>query len=151
MTSTFNLRVGVFSNGKEVISVNWYKVGQFCSVFVGGMIGGVARYEAGLWLNTNTFLETTFVNVIGCFFLTFTIYGLDLIIDLPDWLILGFGTGVVGAFTTFSTFVLLVDQNMLLHTPETIWFLIINLVGGFLTACLGYLTARLMDRGKKIW
>ncbi|EEI24803.1 fluoride efflux transporter FluC [Lentilactobacillus hilgardii] len=133
------------------MKVDWYRIGQFSSVFIGGMIGGVARYEVGNWLSANTFAGTTFVNVVGCFFLTVTIYGLDLVIDLPEWIILGFGTGVIGAFTTFSTFALLFAQNIQQQPIETLWFLAINLIGGFITAILGYLTARLMDRGKKIW
>ncbi|MFD1125128.1 fluoride efflux transporter FluC [Lentilactobacillus raoultii] len=133
------------------MAINWYKLGQFASVFVGGMIGGVGRYEIGNWLNANTFAGTTFVNVVGCFFLTFTIYGLDLVIDLPDWLILGLGTGVVGAFTTFSTFALLFVQGIRTQPTAALLFMIINLIGGFATAILGYIAARLMDRGKKIW
>ncbi|EHL97996.1 hypothetical protein HMPREF9103_01738, partial [Lentilactobacillus parafarraginis F0439] len=88
--------------------------------------------------------------IVGCFLLTFNIYGLDLVIDLPNWLILGFGTGVVGAFTTFSTFALLVVQQMQQPLVAT-GFLILNLVGGFFTALLGYGAARLMDRGKRVW
>lgn len=133
------------------MAINWYKLGQFASVFVGGMIGGVGRYEIGNWLNANTFAGTTFVNVVGCFFLTFTIYGLDLVIDLPDWLILGLGTGVVGAFTTFSTFALLFVQGIKTQPTAALLFMIFNLIGGFATAILGYIAARLMDRGKKIW
>ncbi|KRM44950.1 CrcB family protein [Lentilactobacillus parafarraginis] len=132
------------------MKVNWYKVLQFGAVFVGGMIGGIGRYEVGLWVNSNSLLATTVVNIVGCFLLTFNIYGLDLVIDLPNWLILGFGTGVVGAFTTFSTFALLVVQQMQQPLVAT-GFLILNLVGGFFTALLGYGAARLMDRGKRVW
>lgn len=132
------------------MKVNWYKVLQLGAVFVGGMIGGIGRYEVGLWVNSNSLLATTVVNIVGCFLLTFNIYGLDLVIDLPNWLILGFGTGVVGAFTTFSTFALLVVQQMQQPLVAT-GFLILNLVGGFFTALLGYGAARLMDRGKRVW
>ncbi len=132
--------------------INWIVAGQWLAVFIGGMIGGVARYEVGLWLSPSTFAGTTFVNVIGCFLLTFNIYGLDLVIDFPAWLILGFGTGVVGAFTTFSTFALLFMQNVQQRPFASFSFMLINLVCGFITAALGYLAARLIDRGRKnVW
>ncbi|GHP14471.1 putative fluoride ion transporter CrcB [Lentilactobacillus fungorum] len=131
--------------------LNWNKLSQVTAVFSGGMLGGGLRYEVGNWLNVNTLTSTTLANVIGCFCLTFTIYGLDLVIDLPEWLILGFGTGVVGAFTTFSTFALLFMQQVFQHPTQTWLFLLLNLVGGFITALIGYLAARLMDRGKGIW
>lgn len=130
----------------------WYRINQFAAVFIGGMLGGVSRYEVGNWLNgVNTLMGTTMVNLVGCFLLTFTIYGLDLNLDLPEWEILGIGTGFVGAFTTFSTFSVQVVQSVSADPFGAFVFLTVNLVGGFGCVLLGYFAAIALERGKRIW
>lgn len=145
-------KMRILGGGKVMNRRNWYKLGQLTSVFVGGMLGGVSRYEVGNWLNgVNTVMGTTVVNLVGCFLLTFTIYGLDLNIDLPEWEILGIGTVFVGAFTTFSTFTLDFVQNVSHDPIGSFIFLTVNLIGGFLCVLFGYLAALAMERGKRIW
>ncbi|WP_040471190.1 fluoride efflux transporter FluC [Lentilactobacillus kisonensis] len=118
---------------------DWYRVGQFLSVFMGGMIGGVGRYEVGIWLNDgHSLLATTTVNLVGCFLLVFTIYGLDLHFAFPEWIILGLGTGIIGAFTTFSTFTVQFVQTIQTDSLTAIGFLAANLFGGMLMAILGF-------------
>lgn len=88
------------------------------AVSVGGGIGATARYAAALlWPTTaGTFPLTTFlVNVIGC-----GIIGVFMVIITDVWAAHRlvrpfFGTGVLGGFTTFSTYAVdiqrLVDQG----------------------------------------
>lgn len=131
--------------------VNWYKIGQLLSVFIGGMTGGAGRYEVGKWLgSSHSLLATTSVNLIGCYLLVFTIYGLDLHVDLPEWLILGLETGIVGSFTTFSTFGVQFVQTATTHLAIAILYLTVNLVGGFFMAMLGFGTAHVIDWRQKI-
>ena len=80
----------------------WYRLGQVSAVFCGGALGGIARYEIGNWIHSaNGLLGTSVVNLAGCFLLTFTIYGLDLRFDLPEWQILGLGTGFHHFFNVY--------------------------------------------------
>lgn len=128
----------------------WYKIGQVLAVFGGGMLGGLGRYGVDQWLSgVNSLAGTMTVNLLGCFLLTFTIYGLDLNLDLPEWEILGIGTGLVGAFTTFSTFALHFVKNIVQHPVGAVIFLIVNLVGGFACVFLGYLATVQLERRRR--
>jgi CrcB protein len=86
----------------------WRVIGlHFLSVGIGGMIGSVLRYAAGLY--TERLWETAFpygtlfVNVAGCFLLGF-LTGWEYGKKLPSYLAAGLGTGMIGSFTTFSAF-----------------------------------------------
>lgn len=73
------------------------------AVAFGGALGAVARYGADQTLSAHsTFPWSTFVvNVVGCFFIGWFSESLG---DSPDWLRTGLIVGLVGGFTTFSTF-----------------------------------------------
>lgn len=91
-------------------------------VSVGGAIGASARYGASLLWPTHTggFPWTTFwVNVVGCF-----VIGAFMVVITEVWAAHRlvrpfFGTGVLGGFTTFSTYA--VDIQRLFDTgrPRT--------------------------------
>ncbi|MFG2683721.1 fluoride efflux transporter CrcB [Streptomyces sp. NPDC048392] len=76
-------------------------------VALGGGIGAAARYAASLWWPTQTggFPWTTFgVNVVGC-----AVIGVFMVVITEVWAAHRltrpfFGTGVLGGFTTFSTY-----------------------------------------------
>ncbi|QFQ91114.1 fluoride efflux transporter FluC [Lacticaseibacillus manihotivorans] len=100
------------------------------AVFIGGALGGISRYAIDLWLHDSTsLLGTLAVNLVGCFLLTYLTYGLAQRLDLSDWVSLMLGTGFVGAFTTFSTFVLNLVQQV---SPYALVIFALNLVGGSL-------------------
>ena len=73
------------------------------AVGLGGALGAVARYGADQALSTHsTFPWSTFVvNVVGCFLIG---WFSEVLADSPDWLRNGMIVGLVGGFTTFSTF-----------------------------------------------
>jgi len=86
-------------------------------IAAGGVVGAALRYQAGLWwpTRTGTFPWTTFgINVVGC-----ALIGVLLVLvtdvftrqRLPRPLL---GTGVLGGFTTFSTYA--VDIQRLVAT-----------------------------------
>ncbi len=88
---------------------------EFIAVALGGMIGSVARYAVGLgvakgWSQLNWPLATLLVNVIGCFFIGLAAAAarkwqwFDTPIDLAV------RVGILGGFTTFSSFGLEVVQ-----------------------------------------
>ena len=113
------------------------KLGTLISVFFFGMIGGMLRYLLGLKLaSTGTIL----VNLIGSFCLAFLTYYVIERQKLPAWLSTGLGTGMVGAFTTFSTFT--VDILGLSTFTDATFYLLISVVGGFLLAYTGMILGR---------
>ncbi|WP_350028121.1 fluoride efflux transporter FluC [Ligilactobacillus salivarius] len=115
-----------------MIEVQNVKLGTLISIFFFGMIGGTLRYLLGLKLaSTGTIL----VNLIGSFCLAFLIYYVIERQKLPAWLSTGLGTGMVGAFTTFSTFT--VDVLGLSTFTDATFYLLISVVGGFLLAYTG--------------
>lgn len=120
--------------------VSW----QNClAVFAGGGGGGLLRHGVNLSLGgANGLWATTCVNLLGSFLLALLTFGLAAYFGLPEWLILGLGTGAIGGFTTFSA--------LMVGTVTTglagFAFLGANLVGGLGAVGLGYLVARAAER-----
>jgi fluoride exporter len=91
---------------------------KILAVALGGIVGALLRFWCGLMLfnpETSFPFATFFVNIIGSFILGwFVIYGVKKIKN--NNLILALQTGVIGSFTTFSTFnteiVLLIDEQL---------------------------------------
>ena len=77
-------------------------------VAVGGALGVTARYAVGRLFATNTAAtfpwSTLTVNLSGCFLIG--VVGAALVDrhHLPEWLRVGLVVGVIGGYTTFSTF-----------------------------------------------
>jgi CrcB protein len=76
-------------------------------VFVGAGMGGLARYALSAWIQDATrpdFPWSTFViNVTGSLLLTLVYGVLESIPASPEWRAF-LGIGVIGGYTTFSTF-----------------------------------------------
>lgn len=122
---------------------------QFFLIFVGGGIGSFCRFWLATWV-TNLYgpafpWGTLAVNLIGCFFI-------GLIAGLPQASAslnpttrLLLMTGLIGGFTTFSTYEY---ESFLLTTNGEFERALINLtmsaVLGFLTVGLGYITMRFL-------
>lgn len=114
---------------------------SFLAVGIGGFLGAVSRYSLSLLFpNTGGFPVTTLcINIIGCFFLAwlFTAF------PKRSPIVLGIGTGFLGAFTTFSTFSL--ETLLLLQDYQWIQALLyclISVVGGLICAWLGHKLAK---------
>jgi len=73
------------------------------AVALGGAIGAAARYGTDLLIDPPTaFSWSTFaVNLVGCFCIGLASQELG---DAPDWVRNGVVVGLIGGFTTFSTF-----------------------------------------------
>ncbi|WP_019119246.1 fluoride efflux transporter CrcB [Brevibacillus massiliensis] len=107
-----------------------------------GSIGALLRYYAGLWSHewwASPFpLGTLITNYLGCFVLAwFSTWVVAR--PVPEWLRLGITTGLIGSFTTFSTFS--VETVQLLHAGLfllALIYVLTSLWGGLLLAWLGY-------------
>ncbi|MFD1020865.1 fluoride efflux transporter CrcB [Thalassobacillus hwangdonensis] len=89
-------------------------------VGAGGFIGAIGRFAISQFIN-NKFtyalpIATLVVNLIGSFFL-----GILIGAGIGDKLLLFLGTGLLGAFTTFSTFKL---ESIQLHVDKK-WKLLV--------------------------
>lgn len=116
----------------------WQAVGV---VALGGMIGASARYGAALlWpVAPGHFPWTTLgVNALGC-----AVIGVFMVMITEVWaphrLVRPFfGTGVLGGFTTFSTYAVdLREQLGHGHPAAAAAYLLVSLVGGILAVALG--------------
>ncbi|GAW98449.1 fluoride efflux transporter FluC [Secundilactobacillus mixtipabuli] len=120
------------------------------AVFIGGFLGGFARFMVDQLLHDSvSLLGTTTVNIAGSFLLAFITYGLVIFFDVPNWLIVGLGTGFIGAFTTFSTLVLNLVQNVPGRPDYAMTIFALNLILGLLAALAGYLVATSLGWGRK--
>ena len=93
-------------------------VGMWAGVAVGGALGALARHALTLWaarMYPAFPLGTLGINVVGSFLLGLTV-ALTLRGAVPEAWRVAFGTGFLGAFTTFSTFS--VDTVRLLQAGE---------------------------------
>lgn len=119
------------------------KLTNAISVAAFGFAGGVCRALLSAALDANGVL---LVNLVGCFllaFLTYYVIERDL---LAGWLNAGLGTGLIGAFTTFSSFstttIRLVQHSLL----QGGCYLLVSMMGGLAMAGLGMILARYLGR-----
>lgn len=73
-------------------------------VGLGGFVGAVCRYLAGLPFSSTFPVGTLLVNVMGALLIGFFTELSNKVIPLNPRLLLFLTTGVMGGFTTFSTF-----------------------------------------------
>lgn len=118
------------------------KIKDGLAVAIGAFGGGMLRLWIGQLLTTSFPIATLLVNLIGCFLLTFFTTLTEEVLPLPRRLVLGIGTGFLGAFTTFSSLTL--DALHLLQAGQYLhWFIysLISMVGGVIFAVLGFIVA----------
>ncbi|QHE53468.1 fluoride efflux transporter CrcB [Pontibacillus sp. HMF3514] len=113
----------------------------YIAIFLGGCLGSIGRYSISLWVeNLHPFpFETLAVNLIGCFFLTYFVSHPVLSSKLYRPIQVGLGTGLIGSFTTFSTFStetidLWMNQEQLL----SFLYVLVSILGGLLLSWTGY-------------
>ena len=112
-------------------------------VGLGGAAGAMSRYGIGVWVGTRSFPWATLgINLVGSFLLGLIITtGIER--DWSSTTTTPITVGVIGGFTTFSTFSweaysLLRDER----AGAAAIYLAASVGGGVLAAALGYLTAR---------
>lgn len=122
-------------------------------IAAGGALGAMLRY----WMSgfVHRFFSSTFpwgtlsVNLIGSLVIGF-VWGISEAVIIPQTVRLFILIGILGAFTTFSTFSL---ENFTLLRDGEYWLVITNVsvsvLGGILLVFGGYLVSRLLIGGLK--
>lgn len=114
----------------------------YVMIGLGGMIGSLLRYflsvsALSLW-GEGFPVGTLMANLLGAFALGCLAKSKAVSRKLPPHIVNGIGTGIIGSFTTFSTFSLetmqLVEQN---HLFIAFLYVILSLLGGLFSAWLG--------------
>lgn len=120
---------------------------SYVTVGLGGIIGSLLRYflsVAALSLWGKGFpIGTLLANLLGAFALGWLTKNMYVARKLPPYIASGIGTGIIGSFTTFSTFSLetiqLVEQNSMFLA---LIYVIASFIGGLFFAWLGSFIAQ---------
>lgn len=108
-----------------------------------GVVGALLRYFLGIlvdfwWLGPFP-LATLFANIVGAFALGLLTMSIAKMKRFSPRLLTALGTGLVGSFTTFSTFsVETMDLLRDSHTGLAFIYVFFTVVGGLATSALGY-------------
>lgn len=112
----------------------------YLAVGLGGMIGAVSRYGISFFIpSVNGFpYATLLANLIGCFLLSFLLNQSAIKRKLSPELFAAIGTGMIGSFTTFSTFMV---ETVTLYNSTfmlAISYVGISILGGLFFCFIGY-------------
>jgi CrcB protein len=117
-----------------------------------GAFGAAARYALGRaivqWMGEGFAYATLGVNVLGCFLLAMLFHVSTVTMLFSEDLRLGLTVGLLGAFTTFSTF----GFETMQYAEEGLWLLAVinvaaNVALGLAAVWAGLAVARLMFGG----
>ncbi|UUD64280.1 fluoride efflux transporter CrcB [Pseudomonas seleniipraecipitans] len=112
------------------------------AVALGGAFGTLLRFTVGNWVNAHWpqhfYSATLLVNLVGCLLIG-VLYGLFLLRpEVPAAVRAGLIVGVLGGFTTFSSFSL--DTLRLLESsqaPLALGYVAVSVLGGLLATWAG--------------
>lgn len=121
----------------------------YVAIGVGGVIGAVLRFLISYWfinLGSSFAFGILVINVIGCFLFGY-LQGIARARKIPNWVVMGLGTGLIGAFTTFSTFSMEVihylEQGQILFS---FGYMIVSIVVGYYLVYLGFSAAERREK-----
>jgi CrcB protein len=124
-------------------------VSKLIYVIVGlaGILGALARYGVGIAFGApDPFpFATLAANLTGSFVLGWLLTSVSLWKDPHPWIKAGFGTGFIGAYTTFSTFsyeTVRLAENQMWGTAVT--YVLVSIWGGLLAVWIGHRLAERM-------
>ncbi|MFB4169352.1 fluoride efflux transporter FluC [Virgibacillus sp. JSM 102003] len=112
----------------------------YLAVGIGGMVGATGRYGISIlfWTNSGFPYATLIANLLGCFLLSFLLHHDSIKRTLSPEVFAALGTGMIGAFTTFSTFAVetveLSDISILLAGS----YIVLSILGGLLFCYFGF-------------
>ncbi|MFD2045120.1 fluoride efflux transporter CrcB [Ornithinibacillus salinisoli] len=110
------------------------------AVGLGGMIGAISRYSIALFIAEETVFPyaTLITNLIGCFLLSYLLNHYVIKDVLPPQLFTALTTGVIGSFTTFSTFAVETITTWQTSILLAIIYMTSNILGGLALCYVGF-------------
>jgi len=127
---------------------------NFVAVGIAGFLGAITRFALSKILQFDIFVffpfSTFFINLTGCFILSFFLTLTLEHLEINPRLRLAFGTGFLGSYTTFSTFT--VDSLNLIRSNHLLLALVYILgtsLGSVIFAWLGVSFSRLITERKQ--
>lgn len=123
---------------------------QYVVVGLAGIVGALLRYDLGLWTanwwHSSFPLATLLTNLSGCFVLGWLTTRMIRLKSMHPYITTALGTGLVGSFTTFSTFsVEAVNLMKTGHWGGACFYVLASGIGGLLFSWFGYKTGN-VDR-----
>lgn len=110
-------------------------------VGLGGFFGAIARYIISTKLNDKAPFGTLIVNLTGAFLLGILVGN-----EANLMIVLFFGTGFMGAFTTFSTLKLELMKMHINKNRKELWFYLTGTYGGgILLAFVGFMFGKMIS------
>lgn len=114
---------------------------EYVAVAAGGVIGAYLREIIELLLNARLTdhipMATLFINWTGSLFLAWFYTKTIWHWRIPQWIRAGVGTGIVGAFTTFSTFSVEAVQLLGQNAGLGIMYILSSIIGGLGLSWIG--------------
>lgn len=111
-------------------------------IFLGSGLGGLARYAAGVWIQSTSRSEfpwgTLVINVSGSLLLGLVYGTLDNVSAAPEWRAF-LGIGVLGGYTTFSAFSY--ETVRMMYDGEwdrALWYVLGSVILSLAAALLGF-------------
>src|SRR5699024_2632671 len=122
----------------------------YISVGIGGMLGASLRYFISIWVQDtfSLFPWATFtVNLTGAFLLSFLLFLPITKEKIPPFILTGVTIGLLGAYTTFSSFSLEIIQFAETHLFISLTYMFFSIIGGLGCSFIFYNLARLIPNG----
>ncbi len=117
----------------------------------GGAIGSLLRYGMAQLFSTDAFPYGTLIaNILGCFVLAFLTNYAFIKKNVPNDIKLAINTGIIGSFTTFSTFTVETFTLLTDHLLVGIMYSTLSIVVGLLACFIGYLLANKKSPNKEV-
>ncbi|WP_232231235.1 MULTISPECIES: fluoride efflux transporter CrcB [unclassified Virgibacillus] len=115
------------------------RIKTMTAIGIGGAIGAMGRYCISFIFTAKGFpFATLCANLLGCFLLSLLLNHKQIKERLSPALFTALTTGLIGSFTTFSTFAVetieLWSNNVLL----AIMYVLLSIIGGLLFCYMGY-------------